>query len=235
MGKLLTAVRVLLAAQVSAIGGCRCDGYADYFGAIAGKCGGCAPGNVSSWWGENHCNVMAASGKCCDGPYCQLSGAPRCAPPPLVGAPQIPPWKPTWWMNESTIVMPCDYLGFVSEMPGWAETTSKFSVIDIDWSNNKARWANTPAADGRGMTCEEDMVRQAEKIHAQYPGKRTWIYRNIVNGYPWMTTIRKILDDPDGAYDSWFLRFKNGTDGKGPLEHDRDGTYKNPVCDHSFT
>ena len=31
------------------------------------------------------------------------------------------------------------------------------------------------------------------------------------------------------------LRFKNGTDGKGPLHHDGDGTYKSPVCDHNYT
>ena len=49
---------------------------------------------------------------------------------------------------------------------------------------------------------------------------------------PWMTSIRKILDD--AAYHVWFLRFKDGPDGKGPLEHDGDGTFKNPVCDHSF-
>ena len=47
-----------------------------------------------------------------------------------------------------------------------------------------------------------------------------------------MTSIRKILDDT--AYHVWFLRFKDGPDGKGPLEHDGDGTFKNPVCDHSF-
>eukprot|EP01052_Picozoa_sp_SAG31_P058898 SAG31_NODE_18252_length_642_cov_0.937385_1_plen_55_part_10 len=44
-----------------------------------------------------------------------------------------------------------------------------------------------------------------------------------VNAYPWMTTVRKIMDDP--AYEVWFLHFKNGTDGKGPLDHDGDGTY----------
>ena len=35
-------------------------------------------------------------------------------------------------MNESTIAMPCDYMGYVSDMPGWKETTSKFAVVDID-------------------------------------------------------------------------------------------------------
>jgi hypothetical protein len=40
------------------------------------------------------------------------------------------------------------------------------------WSNNKAVWVNTPAADGRGMTCEEDMVKQVEMIKATHPDKR---------------------------------------------------------------
>ena len=91
-------------------------------------------------------------------------------------------WPPG--MNESTISMPCDYEGYVSEMPGWTETTGKFSVVDIDWSNNKAVWVNTPGADGRGMTCEEDMVAQVEKIKAADPTTSVWVYRNIVNGAP---------------------------------------------------
>ena len=53
--------------------------------------------------------------------------------------------------------------------------------------------------------------------------------RNTVIAYPWMTTVSKILNDPDSAYDSWFLKFKDGPDGKGPLSHDGDGTYHGPV------
>ena len=113
--------------------GCCCDGYADYFGGIAGKCLGCAPGNVSDWWGDNHCNSVAASGVCCDGPYCHRAGAAApCSVPPPVGPPTTPNWTATYRMNESTIVMPCDYKGFVSDMPGWAETASKFAVLDLE-------------------------------------------------------------------------------------------------------
>ena len=32
----------------------------------------------------------------------------------------------------------------------------------------------------------------------------------------------------------WFLKFKNGSDGRGPLHHDGDGTYHHPVCDHNY-
>ena len=48
-------------------------------------------------------------------------------------------------------------------------------------SNNKKNWVNTPGPDGRGMSCEEDMVKQADSIKAADPSKRVWIYRNIVN------------------------------------------------------
>ena len=51
--------------------------------------------------------------------------------------------------------------------------------------------------------------------------------------------LRRCVGWPD---DVWFLRFKNGTDGKGPLEHDgqlsdphRDTTYHEPVCDTAFS
>jgi hypothetical protein len=44
------------------------------------------------------------------------------------------------------------------------------------------------------------------------------VYRNTVLAMPWFSSVRRIMDDP--AYDVWFLRFKNGTDGRGPLEHD---------------
>ena len=199
------------AAEASAIDckpwGCCCDGYADYFGGIAGKCMGCAPGNVSRWWGDNKCNTIAASGKCCDGPFCKQPGAPACTPPPSTGPVTVPSWKPSWRMDESTVAMPCDYLGYVSDMPGWKETTGKFALVDIDCegrelhalslsricrsltkdrlilpgSNNKKNWANSPGPDGRGMSCEEDMVKQADAIKAADPSKRVWIYRNIVN------------------------------------------------------
>eukprot|EP01052_Picozoa_sp_SAG31_P053246 SAG31_NODE_13550_length_862_cov_1.002621_1_plen_148_part_10 len=98
--------------------GCCCDGYADYFGSVAGKCMGCAPGNVSRWWGDHKCNTASASGRCCDGLACKLPGAPACTPPSTTGPLTVPNWKPTYRMNESTIVMPCDYQAYVSDTPG---------------------------------------------------------------------------------------------------------------------
>ena len=73
------------------------------------------------------------------------------------------------------------------------------------------------------------------RIHLMFR-VQVWVYRNTVLAMPWFSSVRKIMDDP--SYDGWFLHFKNGTDGKGPLEHDgqlndphRDTTYHEPVGD----
>ena len=87
-----------------------------------------------------------------------------------------------------------------------------------------------------GQNCEEDLLKQAELIKANNTlgkSQKVWVYRNAVWAMPWMSHTRKILDDP--AYDVWFLKFKNGSDGRGPLHHDGDGTYKSSVCDHNFS
>jgi len=141
-----------------------------------------------------------------------------------------PTWPPTFDMALSTTVMPCNNAELMSSGPNWP-TIRGYGLIDIDWSNAKQKWINTSP-----MTCEEDLLKQAQLIKANNTlGKRqkVWIYRNAVWGMPWMTHTRKLLDDP--AYDVWFLRFKNGSDGRGPLYHDGDGTYKSSVCDHNFS
>jgi hypothetical protein len=137
-----------------------------------------------------------------------------------------PKWKPTYNTSLSTLLMACDYGTLMSSTPGWP-LIQKFGIVDIDWSNAKAEWINTAP-----MSCEETMVKQAAIIKQGRPERKVWIYRNTVIAYPWMATVRKIMDDP--AYDVWFLRFKDGADGKGPLHHDGDGTYHSPVCDHNF-
>ena len=47
----------------------------------------------------------------------------------------VPEWPATYQMNLSTIVMTCNYSGYMS-----AEANTKlarFGVVDIDWSNAK--------------------------------------------------------------------------------------------------
>ena len=95
----------------------------------------------------------------------------------------------------------------------------------------KQKWINTDP-----MTCEEDLLKQAQLIKANNTlgaAQKVWIYRNAVWAMPWMAHTRKLLDDP--AYDVWFLRFKNGSDGRSAIHHDNDGTFKSRVCDDNFS
>ena len=61
----------------------------------------------------------------------------------------------------------------------------------------------------------------------------TQVYRNPVLAMPWMSSTAKIMNDP--AYDVWFLKFKDGADGKSAKHHDNDGTYNNRVCDDTYS
>jgi hypothetical protein len=58
--------------------------------------------------------------------------------------------------QQSTIFMPFNSNGFFD--PAFAAT---FGIADFDWSNSKQLWANTPP-----MTCEENLVAQAEAVKA---------------------------------------------------------------------
>ena len=140
----------------------------------------------------------------------------------LAGVHPLPRWEPTFNMSLSTIIMPCEYDKFITD-----PTIRKFGVVDLDWSNSKALWVNE-----KPMQCEENLVKQATIMKAETPLSKVWVYRDPVLAMPWFTTVRKIMDDED--YRPWFLKFKNGTDGRGPLAHDGDGTYHHPVCDHNY-
>ena len=156
--------------------------------------------------------------------------AAAAAAAPLRASALTPTWPPTYDMALSSTVMPCNNAELMSSGPNWPAIRS-YGLIDIDWSNAKQKWINTSP-----MSCEEDLLKQAELIKANNTlgaSQKVWVYRNGVWAMPWMTHTRKLLDDP--AYDVWFLKFKNGSDGRGPLHHDGDGTYKSPVCDHNFS
>ena len=144
-----------------------------------------------------------------------------------------PSWPPIYDTARSTLLQACDYRHDMSLDSDWDTVLRKYGVVDIDWSNAKEQWINEKTANAT-MGCEEAMVQQAALIKAGQPDRKVWIYRNTVIAYPWMATVSQKLNDPDGAYDAWFLRFKNGSDGSGPLHHDGDGTYHGPVCDHNW-
>ncbi len=59
------------------------------------------------------------------------------ASPPL-----LPPWPPTYNMSLSTIIMPCNYTGLFD-----TSFSSRFGIVDYDWSNSKLQWANQKPMD----------------------------------------------------------------------------------------
>jgi hypothetical protein len=65
--------------------GCTCQGFADYYGAVAGKGWGCAPQPAGkSWWSQHNCNEHSKAGYCA-GPACKLPGHHPCDPPVAPG------------------------------------------------------------------------------------------------------------------------------------------------------
>ena len=123
----------------------------------------------------------------------------------------LPMWPATYNAQQSTAFMPCNYSGFFN-----ASFAATFGVADFDWSNAKAHWANE-----QPMTCEEDLVTQAEAVHAVNPNMRVFVYRNLVKALPWFTAVREKIMDP--AYSGWFLRFSGANN------------YHVPTCDNNWT
>ena len=127
----------------------------------------------------------------------------------LLTAGALPKWEPTYDMSLSTIVMPCNYSGYTD--PALA---AKFGIVDFDWSNAKALWANSGP-----MDCEERLVEQAQMVKAINPRSRVMVYRNLVKALPWYSSVREKMLDP--SYAGWFLRFKpGGTWGNGTWHMD---------------
>lgn len=83
----------------------------------------------------------------------------------------------------------------------------RYGIVDYDWSNAKALWANT-----KPMNDQERLVDQAEMVVAADPGVKVFVYRNSIKALNWFTAVREKLDDPQ--YSGWFVKFK---DYKGPV------------------
>ena len=128
---------------------------------------------------------------------------------------QLPNYPPSYQMNKSTIIMPCNYTGFTdpATIKGWA-------IIDFDWSNARAIWAT-----GHPMDCAERLVEQVEMLVASSPETRVWVYRNSIKALPWYTSVREKLQDP--AYAAWHMKFKP----QGPYYVSPcDNNYNPPLC-----
>eukprot|EP00658_Telonema_sp_P-2_P085890 TRINITY_DN9895_c0_g1_i5.p1 TRINITY_DN9895_c0_g1~~TRINITY_DN9895_c0_g1_i5.p1 ORF type:complete len:460 (-),score=90.67 TRINITY_DN9895_c0_g1_i5:266-1645(-) len=115
------------------------------------------------------------------------------------------PYKQTWLMNLSTIIMPCNNTGYTdpSSTLGWG-------IVDFDWSNGKGTGTADGWAKHKPMDDEEMLFKQVQITTNATPGTTVWVYRNTVYGYPWYTSVRKTLEDP--AYAPWYFKFA----GKGP-------------------
>ena len=79
------------------------------------------------------------------------------------GGPAVPPWPPTWQMNLSTIIQPCNSSGYFDP-----EAAAQWGVIDFDWSNAKELWASSGS---KPMDVSAALVRQAitTKVKASSP------------------------------------------------------------------
>ena len=123
----------------------------------------------------------------------------------------VPTWPATWQMNASTIIMPCNYTGYQAP-----STTAGWGIVDFDWSNDLAGWSGATPMDNDERQLIQ--VKQIKDSPLTPDYTRVWIYRNTVYGYPWFSTVRKILDDPD--YEPWFIMYGNIT-----------GPWTSPACD----
>lgn len=127
-------------------------------------------------------------------------GARRCEWPSVCPG-TLPTAEPTWLLNKSTIIMPCNNTGYTDPT-----TTLGWGIVDFDWSNGKGTGSSEGWAKHKPMDDEEMLFKQVQMTTAATPGTTVWVYRNTVYGYPWYTSVRKILEDP--AYADWFLHFK---------------------------
>ena len=128
---------------------------------------------------------------------------------------QVPTWPQTWLTNRSTYWYSCR-----QDAPNDPSLATNWSIINIDWSNEKDVWAKS-----KPMDCEERLFAQAQAFTAaRPPGARSWVYRNTCKALPWYSTVREKLVDPD--YAAWFLRFA--------LNATVNGSYYSPPCDTNY-
>lgn len=113
----------------------------------------------------------------------------------------VPSWPPTWDMQASTIIQPCNNSGFLEPISFYAQ----YGIVDIgerarlasvrgrmarsarrtichlahrdrrpDWSNAKSLWVVPPMRD------EEMLLEQCARLKAVNPALRCFVYRNLV-------------------------------------------------------
>lgn len=128
-----------------------------------------------------------------------------------------PKWNPTYQMNRSLLIMPCNTSGPLDPsnvLPGG------FGIVDIDQGNMEGLWAKA-----HPMNIEELLLQQAQVLAAADSGVKPMVYRNRVKAEPFFASIRPKLEDP--AYAAWFLHFS----ATPPLPN---GTWYSPKCDAAY-
>ena len=161
------------------------------------------------------CGGAASAGGASGGSSSSCHDWPRTCP----GVVPKAPYKQTWLMNESTIIMPCNNTGFTSPT-----STSGWGIVDFDWSNGKGTGDSDGWAKHSPMDDEEMLFEQVKMTTSASPGTTVWIYRNTVYAYAWYTSVRRKLEDP--AYSDWFVSFKP----KGPWFSKKCDSAKPGVC-----
>lgn len=72
---------------------------------------------------------------------------------------------------------------------------------------------------------QEQVVMSVEASQAMGLNQSVWVYRGSMWAYPWVTSVRKTLDDP--AYADWYIKFKP----VGPWYSSKcDNNYDPPKC-----
>ena len=83
--------------------------------------------------------------------------------------PVAPQWAPTYRMNDSTVIMPCNFSGFYDFSAGAYPQLGRFGLVDYDWSNAKQWWANQAP-----MACQTAMLEQA-RLYGSWRPSVTWL------------------------------------------------------------
>eukprot|EP01046_Picozoa_sp_COSAG06_P060299 COSAG06_NODE_12775_length_1331_cov_2.163961_1_plen_330_part_10 len=133
-----------------------------------------------------------------------------------------PPWPASYRINASTIMMPCNWSGFIE--PTIAAT---YGVVSFDWSNGRSMWSNR-----RPMDDEQMMVEQIAQVKAINPTTHCWVYRNLAKALPWMKTIRDKMLDP--RFGGFFLKF-GATPPPNGSNPDTNGSFFSPKCDLTYS
>ena len=102
---------------------------------------------------------------------------PEWAPFPDIPAPcscdapcPPPTWPPTYQLNASTIIQPCNYSGYYDYVEGWG-------LLSFDWNNAKDVWSENPRT---ATNCSEMLVEQARRVKAVNPHAKVFVYRCVL-------------------------------------------------------